>query len=53
MIVSNYAAFEDRYNPTGTNNILVLGVYSGHLSNGGDTVDIYQIGNRESGEVAA
>ena len=53
VIVSNYAAFEDRYNPTGTNNILVLGVYSGHLNNGGDTVDIDQIGARASGDVAA
>ena len=52
-MVSNYAAFEERYNPAGTANILVLGVYSGHLSNGGDTVDIYQVGNRESGSVAA
>ena len=47
VIVSDYAAFEERYNPTGLNNILVLGVYSGHLGNGGDTVDIYQIGNRD------
>ena len=53
VMVSNYAAFEERYNPTGTNNILVLGVYSGHLGNGGDTVDIYQIGNRDNGSVAA
>ena len=53
VIVSNYAAFEERYNPAGTANILVLGVYSGHLSNGGDTVDIYQVGNLESGSVAA
>src|SRR5208283_5046531 len=34
VLVSNYAAFEERYNPTGTSNILVLGVYSSHLSNG-------------------
>ena len=53
VLVSNYAAFEERYNPTGTANILVLGVYSGHLNNGGDTVDIDQIGNRESGSVTA
>ena len=53
VLVSNYAAFEERYNPTGNNNILVLGVYSGHLSNGGDTVDIYQIGDRGNGGVAA
>ncbi len=53
VLVSNYAAFEERYNPTGNNNILVLGVYSGHLSNGGDTVDIYQLGNLASGSVAA
>ena len=53
VIVSNYAAFEERYNPTGTSNILVLGVYSSHLSNGGDTVDIYQIGASESGSVTA
>ena len=52
MLVSNYAAFEERYNPTGSNNILVLGVYSSHLSNGGDTVDINQVGNRQSGSVA-
>ena len=51
--MSNYAAFEERYNPTGNNNIQVLGVYSGHLSNGGDTVDIYQIGDRETGSVTA
>ena len=53
VIVSNYAAFEERYNPTGSSNILVLGVYSGHLSNGGDTVDIYQIGSRAAGDVTA
>ena len=53
VLVSNYAAFEERYNPTGNSNILVLGVYTGHLSNGGDTVDIYQIGNRAGGDVAA
>ena len=53
VLVSNYAAFEERYNPTGSSNILVLGVYSGHLSNGGDTVDIYQIGSRASGVVSA
>ena len=53
VLVSNYAAFEERYNPTGSSNILVLGVYSGHLSNGGETVDIYQLGNRASGSVAA
>ena len=53
VIVSNYAAFEERYNPTGTNNILVLGVYSGHLGNGGDTVDIYQVADRANGTVAA
>ena len=53
VLVSNYAAFEERYNPTGSNNILVLGVYSGHLSNSGDTVDIDQIGNIEPGSVAA
>ena len=52
VLVSNYAAFEERYNPTGSNNILVLGVYSSHLSNGGDTVDINQVGNRQSGSVA-
>ena len=46
VLVSNYAAFEERYNPTGTANILVLGVYSGSLNNGGDTVDIYQVGTR-------
>ena len=51
--MSNYAAFEERYNPTGSSNILVLGVYSGHLGNGGDTVDIYQVGSLESGSVAA
>ena len=53
VIVSNYAAFEERYNPTGTSNILVLGVYSGHLGNGGDTVDIDQIGSRGGGDVTA
>ena len=31
----------------------MLGVYSGHLGNGGDTVDIYQIGQRQTGSVAA
>ena len=50
VIVSDYAAFEERYNPTGLNNILVLGVYSGQLGNG-DTVDTYQIGNRAGGDV--
>ena len=53
VIVSNYAAFEERYNPTGTNNILVLGVYTGHLNNGGDTVDIYQVADRAGGDVTA
>ena len=52
-MVSDYAAFEERYNPTGANNILVLGVFSGNLSNSGDTVDIYQSGNRVNGSVSA
>ncbi|MGA2033900.1 MAG: lamin tail domain-containing protein, partial [Thermoguttaceae bacterium] len=52
VLVSNYAAFDERYH-VATNNIPVLGVYSGHLNNGGDTVDIEQIGNRENGSVVA
>ena len=52
VVVSNYAAFDERYH-VAANNIPVLGVYSGHLNNGGDTVDIYQIGNRDDGSVAA
>ena len=53
VIVSNYVAFEERYNPTGNSDILVLGVYSGHLANSGNTVDIYQIGSRAGGDVMA
>ncbi|MGA2501590.1 MAG: lamin tail domain-containing protein, partial [Tepidisphaeraceae bacterium] len=49
VLVSNLAAFQERY---GASNALVLGVYSGHLNNGGDTVDIYQVGNRDDGSVA-
>ena len=53
VIVSNYAAFEERYNPSGNSNILVLGVYSGNLNNGGNTVDIDQVGQRQIGAVTA
>ena len=52
VIVSNYAAFEERYNPAGTANILAARCRSGHLSNGVNTVHIYQVGNLESGSVA-
>ncbi|MGA2068682.1 MAG: lamin tail domain-containing protein, partial [Thermoguttaceae bacterium] len=52
VIVSNYAAFEERYNPTGTSNILVLGVFSSHLNNSSDKVDVYQVGNPAAGDVA-
>ena len=50
VLVPNVAAFDERYNAAGT--ILVLGVYSSHLSNSGDTVDIDEIGPRASGTVA-
>jgi hypothetical protein len=50
VLASNAAAFDER-NPGAANS--VVGVFSGHLNNGGDTVDIYQIGSRNDGSVVA
>jgi hypothetical protein len=52
VLVSNYAAFDERYD-VDANQIPVVGVYSGHMSNGGDMIRLEQIGNTYPGYVAS
>ena len=46
VLVSNYAAFDSRYH-VAANNIPVAGVYSGNLSNNGDAVKLFQVGEAD------
>ncbi len=43
VLVSNYAAFDSRYDVLG-NSIPVAGVYSGNLGNNGDAIKLFQLG---------
>jgi hypothetical protein len=52
VLVSNYAAFDQRYH-VAANQIPVAGVYSGHLSNGGEMVRLDEIGDTYPGYVAS
>ena len=52
VLVSNYAAFDQRYH-VAANHIPVAGVYSGHLSNGGEMVRLDQIGDTYPGYIAS
>ena len=46
VLVSNYAAFDSRYDVV-ANAIPVAGVYSGSLSNNGDAVKLFQVGDAD------
>jgi hypothetical protein len=46
VLVSNYAAFDSRYH-VAANNIPVAGVYSGNLSNNGDAIKLFQVGQSD------
>ena len=46
VLVSNYAAFDSRYH-VAANNIPVAGVYSGNLSNNGDAIKLFQVGEAD------
>ncbi len=52
VLVSDYAAFDQRYH-VAANQIPVAGVYSGHLSNGGEMVRLDQIGGTYPGYIAS
>jgi hypothetical protein len=52
VLVSNYAAFDARYH-VAANQIPVAGVYSGHMSNGGEMVRLEEIGETYPGYVAS
>jgi hypothetical protein len=52
VLVSNYAAFDARYD-IDANQIPVVGVYSGQMSNGGEMIRLEQIGETYPGYVAS
>ena len=52
VLVSNYAAFDDRYH-VAANQIPVAGVYSGRLSNGGEMVRLDQVDGTYPGYIAS
>ena len=52
VLVSNYAAFDARYDITG-NNIPVVGVYTGNLDNNGEKLAVYQLGDPDPNIIPA
>ena len=46
VLVSDYAAFDSRYH-VAANAIPVAGVYSGNLSNNGDAIKLFQVGEAD------